>query len=691
MHEPDGAISEAMGHWPKAIAGRWAALVAMMLAAGAAGAQQEIRFSRLTMNEGLSQSSVIAITQCHDGYIWLGTQYGLDRFDGLEVHSFRHSATSPDGLSHSRVNALKTARDGRLWVATPAGLDRLDPRSGRNERFDIAVSPGVLQHDPGDPFSIPLSLPQLGVALEIDDEGNIWFGTHLGGVAWHAPARSLFQLIQDRSPAGENSIPFASQNVIRGIAETAMNGEDQLWLALHHGGIRRLAVDESGSYRWQQSFHARAHGPERLPEDAIWSLAVDPATGWLWALGQRFLTLIDPQEKRVVSATRLADLGLRADSGGRRVLISADGQTMWLGTASGAKSLSFSADRQAVLPDDEQVLVESLEVFGFLELEDSEVLVFGGGGVGKLRRGAPEPDWWLDNAQLGLSDLLPLHSAAVHPAGGWWIGGRETGLGHLQVEKSDNGSVRPVVAWFGRQQGLVDETVYAMLADDDGRLWLSSNRGLMRWDYSRNQVRQFTPADGLQSYEFNNGVAWRSHRGYFCFGGIDGVSQFRPERFERLLSPPRARLQEVRVNGVARATSGDALSPMRLRHDENDLELRFVALQFADPLRVRHAFKLEGVDADWVDGGAQRQVRYASLAPGSYRFWLRAGNSDDVWSEPEVMFSVIVARPPWASGWALASYGILLALAGSAVYWEQLRRIHVPPCLPTSPTNSERR
>ncbi|MGY6555465.1 MAG: ATP-binding protein [Wenzhouxiangella sp.] len=885
-----------MMHRPGVRRERWAALAAMVFACGTAGAQQEIRFSRLTMDQGLSQSSVMAITQCHDGFIWLGTQYGLDRFDGREVRSFRHSPTSPDGLSHGRINALKTASDGHLWVATQAGLDRLEPRTGHIERFEIAFPPDfngprsishfvaehadgrlfvsvsglpavwrpdarqvellpfdsslprsqlalrskvldsagrlwafnaaglwrldearqhmalvlplssqprsqlysalalaakdrlalagedefllvdsdsleilerrsladlggvderlngvatssdgtiwlptphrllrfdpesrqlivqvdgvrigplrephrrlqmrehpngdiwfasqyglarieagsgqlrILQHDPGDPFSIPLSLPQLGVALEIDDEGNVWIGTHLGGAAWHAPARSLFHLIQDRSPIDVVSIPFASQNVIRGIAETVVDGEVHLWLALHHGGIRRLAIDGGGIYRWHQSLHARADEHERLPEDAIWSLAVDPLTEWLWALGDEFLTLIDPQQNRVISATRLSDFGLRADARGRRLLISRDGQTLWLGSAAGVMPLAFSADRRTAVPRAQGVLLDSLEVFGFLELAESAMLVFGSGGVGKLRWDQAEPDWWFDNAQLGLANLLPLHSAALHPDGGWWLGGRESGLGHLQLAQAENGALQPSVTWFGRQDGLVDETIYAMLADDDGRLWLSSNRGLMRWDPALRRVRQFTPADGLQSYEFNNGVALRSPRGYFYFGGINGVSQFRPEHFERLLSPPRPRLQEVRINGAERAALGGSDPPLRLRHDENDLELRFVALNFADPLRVRHAFKLEGVDADWVESGAQRQVRYVSLAPGNYRFWLRAGNSDGIWSEPELMLSVVVARPPWASAWALASYGILIMLTGGAVYWEQLRRRRV--------------
>lgn len=868
----------------------WAAI--LLLATFHVAAEQEIRFSRLTMADGLSQSSIMAITQCHDGFIWLGTQYGLDRFDGREVRSFRHDASDPETLSHSRITALMTGADGAIWVANFAGLDRLDPRTGRAERFEysdlpddldsgsiwqivaehpdgrvfvslsgwpavwrpadrrvhllpfdppidparlalrselldpsgrywvfnaaglwrldeatqrltlqlplpqtptfrqysaLALTPDgrlalaaddefllvdadtlevqerltledlggvdrrlnavmtssdgsvwlptpsrllryspedrtvemvfegvrqstpenarqqmkmvehpngdlwfssqyglarvegtsgrvrVLRHDPSNPFSIPQSLPQIGIELQIDDEGNVWVGTHLGGAAWHSPGRSLFRHIEDRSPPVWGSIPFPGQNVIRGILELQRDDTVELWLALHFAGIRRLQRAEDGDFHWRQSFHVGGEPEERLPENAIWSLASDPLSGMVWALGSDFLTLLDPAGGRVVQSMALAEFGFPPSSG-RRLLISQDGQSMWIGSSTGVRELVLGRDRTRPTLRHDETLAPALGVFGLLEGPGASVLAIGATGVAKLRSGSPEPLWLLDGEKLGMRAPGPLHTAVAHPDGGWWIAGRETGLGHLRVSVNDSGEPVVAIEWLGLADGLVDDTIYAMLVEVNGQVWMSSNRGLMRWNPIGGGVRQFTPADGVQSYEFNNGVAFQGESGYYYFGGINGVNQFRPEFFQTVLDPPRLRLQEVRVNGQLMEISLDGNNPLRLRHDQNDLEIRFAGLSFADPLRVRYAFKLNGVDTDWIDGGSRRLVRYVGLQPGTYHFHLRAANSDGIWSDPEVVLSAVVQSPPWATPWALAAYGVLLLLAAAAAYGEHFRR-----------------
>ena len=868
----------------------WGLIALALVCCSGTLAAHEIRFARLTMAEGLSQSSVMAITQCHDGFMWFGTQFGLDRFDGHEVRSFSHDPEAPDSLSHSRIEALKTADDGRIWVATAAGLDRFDPRTGRAERFGFAGASGfpvdpplsrivaehpdgrlflaaggavaiwqptdglvhripfdpeiqlaqlasrsevldqqgrywvfnaaglwrldeaaqrmrlvlplpqepdfrmfsalalttegqlalaadhvfkmidpntlevlerltledlggvdpringvmatsdglvwlptpdrllryrpadrsltvmfaggrldptenarqqlkllehpngdlwwasqygmarleavtnrvrVFAHDPTDPFSMPQSIPQMGPSAYIDDEGNVWVGTHLGGVGWHAPSRSRFQHIQDRTRPTISSLPYAGQNVVRSVLEREVDGQVDLWLALDHAGVRRLRLGGDEHFHWHQSFHARAEDSERLPEDAVWSLAADPLSDLVWVLGSYHLVAIDAASGRVARRIALVELGLPA---GQRLLISRDGTTLWLGSGRGVWRFALEEDRTRPVLRHDGPLAEALSVLDLLELDGGDVLALGDGGVALLRRDAAQADWILDYPDLGHLRSAPWHAAAVHPEGGWWLGGRETGLGHLRVDTGPSGQPQVAIEWFDSRHGLVDATIYAILPEESGRLWLSSNNGLMRWNPVSMKVRHFTPPDGVQALEFNQGAAFSSERGYLYFAGINGVNQFRPEQFAATQPPPRLRLQEVRINGEVLDLSVEVAGNLRLGHDQNDLEIRFVGLQFADPQRVRFAYRLEGVDADWVDGGNRRQARYASLQPGSYRFHLRAVNSDGVWSEDELLLQATVAAPPWATPWALALYGLLLLSAAGVMYGGHLRR-----------------
>lgn len=870
------------------------ALLGLMLA-GAVVAQ-EIRFSRLDMADGLSQSSVMAIAQCQDGFMWFGTQYGLDRFDGHEIRSFRHRADDPHTLSNSRINALKRAADGRLWVATAAGLDRFDTRTGRAERFAFAGAPEsaaertlteivaehpdgrlflsaggmvriwdpasglvhripfepaiapqqlalrsevldrqgrywafnaaglwqldeaagrmrlvmslpqtpdftmysalaltaddrlalaaddvfklidpdslevlasltledlggvderingvmtssdglvwlptperllnyqpadgsvtvlfagsrldptenarqqlklvehpngdlyfpsqyglgvvrpstgevrVLAHDPTDLYSLPQSIPQIGITAHIDDEGNVWVGTHLGGVAWHSPLTARFGHIEDRTRPTVSGVPFAGQNVVRSLVETRQGEQVDLWLALDRAGVRRLRLGADGRFFWHQSFHQRAPlEHERLPEDTVWALAADPLSDHVWVLGSAYLVAMDGRSDRVLSRTPLSQFGLYS-AAGQRLRFSRDGSRLWLGSTDGVLGFALESDRVGLVALNPAPVATGMETAELLELGDGRLLALGDAGVAMLPPDLAEPEWLLSPAQWPDLPRGPWHAAAEHPEGGWWLAGQETGLVHLRVEMAAEGGLRPRIERYGPAHGLIDSSIYALLPEQGGRLWLSSNNGLMRWDPRSGELRHFTPPDGVQALEFNQGAAYASERGYLYFGGINGVNHFRPERFAAAKPPPRLRLQEVRVNGQVLDLNDAGAPQLRLRHRENDLEIRFVGLQLSDPQRVRYAFRLEGVDGDWIDGDTQRQVRYASLQPGDYRFHLRAANSDGVWSEPEILLSAIVARPPWATPWALSVYGLLLLLAAGAVMHQSARRRRV--------------
>ena len=96
-----------------------------------------LRFQRLTIKEGLSQSSVNSIIQDHYGFIWLGTQDGLNKFDGIKVEHYKHRIKDKNTLSNSYVTALLESRDQLLWVATlNGGLNYKKPIDRQFQRID---------------------------------------------------------------------------------------------------------------------------------------------------------------------------------------------------------------------------------------------------------------------------------------------------------------------------------------------------------------------------------------------------------------------------------------------------------------------------------------------------------------------------------------------------------------------------
>jgi len=109
-----------------------------------------IRFERITAEDGLSQNAVLAIWQDSQGFMWFGTEGGLNKYDGYQFIVYKHDPDDPTTLSDDFVSSIYEDRDGNLWVGTRNGLNRFDRATGTFTRY---------QHDPGDPQSLVNTIP----------------------------------------------------------------------------------------------------------------------------------------------------------------------------------------------------------------------------------------------------------------------------------------------------------------------------------------------------------------------------------------------------------------------------------------------------------------------------------------------------------------------------------------------------
>src|SRR5918992_3066679 len=125
-----------------------------------------IYFEHLTMRDGLSQSTVMSILQDAQGYLWLGTESGLDRYDGYSVREYRRERGHPHALASDYIWEIAQDAHGDLWLATQGGgIARWDRKTDRFQQF---------RHDPEDPNTLASDEAR---ALLIDGDGRIWIGT----------------------------------------------------------------------------------------------------------------------------------------------------------------------------------------------------------------------------------------------------------------------------------------------------------------------------------------------------------------------------------------------------------------------------------------------------------------------------------------------------------------------------------
>lgn len=267
-----------------------------------------------------------------------------------------------------------------------------------------------------------------------------------------------------------------------------------------------------------------------------------------------------------------------------------------------------------------------------------------------------------------------------------WIG-TENGLNKFDRETGK------FIRYY-EKHGLPNGFIYGILGDDAGlpapasrdsqagsqagNLWISSNRGLSKFNLQTATFRNYGPEDGLQSYEFNTGTYFKNERGEMFFGGINGLNVFHPDSVQ-----DNPHLPAVVLTGFKKfdrpADLGQnpaAVEEIRLRYSESVFSFQFAALEYTHPAKNRYAYKMEGFEKEWIYCGARREVRYTHLDPGAYTFRVKASNNDGVWNEAGLAIRVIISPPFWAAWWfrALAALAILGALGGSIRYLE-LRKV----------------
>lgn len=245
-----------------------------------------------------------------------------------------------------------------------------------------------------------------------------------------------------------------------------------------------------------------------------------------------------------------------------------------------------------------------------------------------------------------------------------WIG--TNGRGFNRFEKQTGKCTR-----YSDKDGLPNNTVFGILNDDFGNLWMSTNKGISCFITQQKSFRNFTTEDGLPGNEFVRGQFLKSKSGLMFFGGVNGIVWFNPADLLKSALPANNiaitglylfnKLVDYKTDSSVINKPIQYTQSITLPYEKNVIGLEFALLQYTNPEKKHYKYKLQGFNDDWIDNGTSTTVTFTNLDPGTYVFHVTGRNSDGVWNEQGASLTIIIT-PPWYRTWWFVSIVALFVM-----------------------------
>lgn len=231
--------------------------------------------------------------------------------------------------------------------------------------------------------------------------------------------------------------------------------------------------------------------------------------------------------------------------------------------------------------------------------------------------------------------------------GDLWFG-TMTGLNHLKSKEKSN----PQFRRYFIKDGLPSDVVYAILEDKKGMLWLSTNKGISKFNPQTKTFINYNTSDGLINLEYNSEAAFKSSKGYFIFGGVNGVDMFNPDSFELSSFNPAVEITSFFVHQKPFSVNIGLFlkDDINLSYKDNYFSFEFSVLDYSNPEKIKYRYRLSGLDNDWIESN-RNFANYTDVKPGVYEFIVNGTNGDGRWSKNSSHLNIVISPPFWATIW----------------------------------------
>ena len=489
-------------------------LVVFSLLTASAFASNTMRFERISTAQGLSQTTVNTMLQDREGFLWLGTQDGLNRYDGYQFKIYKHHHNDPHSMTSNWINVLFESSEGQLWIGSDDGLMRLDRKSDRFIRYS---------HDPNNPNTLGNNVV---MSITQDQQGDLWIGTYLGGLSRLNQQTGHFTRYHHNPDQAQS---LATDKVLTVMVDST----NTIWVGTDGGGLNRFN-------RQSDNFEHFKHHPKKADslknnrvgvvfEDRQSNFWIGTRGGGLSRFNRQDHTFVHYPQHRKYRGQGFIGRSVTA-------ILQDKDDRLWIGGAYNGLSKFDSKTGQ----------------FDYIQHDPVDIFSLGSDEIRSIYQDRTGIIWFGTNA-AGVSKYNPATAQFVHYKpqpnqtnglkrgniwslyqegnGIVWIGSDGGGL--TRIDRKTNAFVH-YLHQPNNPASLSNNDVLSILQDHAGVLWLGTNGGGLSRFNRQNQTFthwRHNPADP-DSISSNRRlkviIEDRDH--YLWIGTDNGLSRFDPDR-----------------------------------------------------------------------------------------------------------------------------------------------------------------